>query len=110
MHVNSPKALILVVTKTKAANGDYIVKLHKVPSVTLPYRVAKRFKPGYDVGLAFVRTLDSSAPLKFDPAGIQAVTVTDGKRALASWRRMDGLAGFTGTHDVHPLINMAGIK
>lgn len=107
MHKHSPKAMILIVTKTKMANGDYVVNIHNLESRVLPYRVAKRYSVAHTIGLEYVRALGTPSPTSIDPAGIIAITVTDGKRALGSWRRMEGLAGFTGTHDVYPLIQAA---
>lgn len=110
-HKHSPKAVILVVSKTKTSAGDYIIDIQKVElEHVLPYRVAKRYWQGQKLGLEYVRSLGEAAALTIDPAGVQAVTVTDGKHALASWRRMNGISGFTGTHDVHPLVNMSGVK
>jgi hypothetical protein len=108
-HRNAPTALILVVTKTKTVGG-YSIKLHKIESRVLPYRLAKRSVHAHSIGLTYVRSLEASKALSIDPTGVQAVTVTDGKRALASWKRMECLGGFTGTHDVHELIKMHGIK
>lgn len=88
-------ATIHVVTRHKTARG-VAVKRHDIPSVELPYRIGKRLNVAHKVGLSFVRALG-------DGGDVFAVTVSDGKRALASWRRM-ALPGFTGTDDVHPLI------
>jgi hypothetical protein len=88
-------ATIHVVTEHKTVSG-VAVKRHDIPSVELPYRIGKRLNIGHKIGLSFVRSLGAGGD-------VLAVTVSDGKRALASWRRM-ALPGFTGTHDVHPLI------
>lgn len=109
MHINSPKATILVVTKTKTVSGE-VIKIHKLESRALPYRVAKRRTQAQSIGLEYVRSLGMPNATSLDPLGVLAVTVTDGKRALASWRRMEGWSGFTGTDDVHPLVSMSGIK
>lgn len=111
MHRNSPKAQILVVTKTKTVSG-HVVKIHKLESVQMPWRVSKRSVMAHRIGLEYVRSLGHPKALSLagDEAGVLAVTVTDGKHALASWRRMDGLNGFTGTHEVHPMVTMSGIK
>ncbi len=89
-------ATIHVVTRHKTVSG-VAVKRHYIPSVELPYRIGKRLNVGHKIGLSFVRSLG-------DGGDVLAVTVSDGKRALASWRRM-ALPGFTGTDDVHPLVS-----
>lgn len=89
-------ATIHVVTEHNTVSG-VTVKRHDIPSVQLPYRIGKRLNVAHKIGLSFVRSLG-------DGGDVQAVTVSDGKRALASWRRM-GLPGFTGTSDVHPLVS-----
>lgn len=89
-------ATIHVVTRHSSVSGVR-VKRHDIPSVQLPYRIGKRLTVAHKVGLSFVRALG-------DGGDVVAVTVSDGKRALAAWRRM-ALPGFTGTNDVHPLIS-----
>jgi hypothetical protein len=91
-------ATIHVVTEHATVSG-VAVKRDDIPSVELPYRIGKRINVAHKVGLSFVRALGLSSS-----GGVVAVTVSDGKRALASWRRMS-LPGFTGTNDVHPLIS-----
>lgn len=89
-------ATIHVITRHTSVKG-VTVKRHDIPSVPLPYRIGKRLTVAHKVGLTFVRALGEGGD-------VVAVTVSDGKRALASWRRM-ALPGFTGTNDIHPLIS-----
>jgi len=91
-----PTATVHIVTRDRDLRG-VTVKRHDIPSVVLPWIIARRATVAYRVGLATVRALG-------DGGDIVAVSVSDGRRVLASWRRMDSLPGFTGTHNVHPLI------
>ena len=90
-------ATIHVVTRHDTVSG-VAVKRHDIPGVELPYRIGKRLTVAHAIGLSFVRALGAGGD-------VVAVTVSDGKRALASWRRMADLPGFTGTHDVHLLVS-----
>lgn len=90
-------ATVHAVTRHRTVNG-VTVRRHDIPTGhALPWRIAARAGWAHRIGLDYVRSLG-------DGGDVVAVTVSDGgRRALASWRRMD-LPGFTGTHDVHPLI------
>lgn len=100
MHKNAQSAKILVQTAHKTISGHKI-EVHTIPTeIKLPWRVAKRHVPSHKLGVNFVRALGDLPSLKQDGSGIRSVTVTDGRRVLASWRRMEGLGGFTGTNTV----------
>ena len=90
-------ATIHVVTRHNYVKGPREER-HDIPSVELPHRIGKRLNVAHGIGLTYVRALGAGGD-------VLAVTVSDGKRALASWRRMTSLPGFTGTHDVHPLVS-----
>lgn len=90
------QATIHVVTRHNYVKGPREER-HDIPGVELPYRIGKRLNVARNLGLAYVRALGAGGD-------VVAVTVSDGKRALASWRRMS-LPGFTGTSDVHPLVS-----
>lgn len=89
-------ATIHVVTRHNYVSGPREER-HDIASVELPHRIGKRLNVAHKIGLAFVRALGAGGD-------VVAVTVSDGKRALASWRRM-ALPGFTGTSDTHPLVS-----
>lgn len=91
-------ATIHVVTRHNVLSGVHI-RRHDIPTGhALPHIIARRATHAHNIGLSFVRALGAGGD-------IVAVSVSDGRRVLASWRRMESLPGFTGTHSVHPLIS-----
>ena len=65
-----------------------------------PYRVMKRASLAHAKGLKFVKALGKSAAID-----MPYIAVLDSqRRVLAAWRAMDGLPGYTGTHDKHPML------
>lgn len=92
----------IVVTERRTLNGTQ-EEVAVIDGRELPWRILKRRTVAFRMGLDYVRSLGDDGQV---PAGgVVAVSVCDDKRALASWRRMDKLAGYTGTHDTHPLIS-----
>lgn len=105
-HTNAPRFTLHVVSERKYVNGPRL-EVHTMELRELaPWRIAKRSGRAHQIGLEYVRSLGDTKPLKLDSSGVHAVTVSDGKRALASWSRMDGLGGFTGTHSVHKAVQL----
>lgn len=91
-------ATMHIVTRHRTVSG-YIVKRHDIATGhVLPWNIARRAARAHGIGLAHVRALG-------DGGDVVAVSVSDGRRELASWRRMESLPGFTGTNDVHPLVS-----
>ena len=92
---NRPTLTVHVIRRARYVRG-IVVERHDVPTGhVLPHIIARRATVAHRVGLTFVRALG-------DGGDVVHVDVSDGKRVLASWRRMD-IPGFTGTHDAHPL-------
>ena len=92
---NRPTLTVHVIRRARHVRG-IVVERHDVPTGhVLPHIIARRATVAHRVGLTFVRALG-------DGGDVIHVDVSDGKRVLASWRRMD-IPGFTGTHDAHPL-------
>lgn len=91
-------ATVHVVTRHRTVGG-VTMRRHDIPTGhALPWLIAARAGCARGIGINYVRSIG-------DDGDVVAVTVSDGgRRALASWRRMDYLSGLTGTHDVHPLI------
>ena len=95
MRRSRPTLTIHVIRRARYVRG-IVVERHDVPTGhALPHVIARRASVAHAVGLTFVRALG-------DGGDVFHVDVSDGRRVLASWRRMDA-PGFTGTHDVHPL-------
>ena len=98
MSRTRPTPTVHVIRRARYVRG-VVVERHDVPmGHVLPHVIARRASVAHAVGLTFVRALG-------DGGDIIHVDVSDGRRVLASWRRMDA-PGFTGTHDVHPLTSM----
>ena len=95
MSRKRPTLTVHVIRRARYVRG-VVVERHDVPmGHVLPHVIARRANVAHTVGLTFVRALG-------DGGDVFHVDVSDGRRVLASWRRM-GAPGFTGTHDVHPL-------
>lgn len=74
------------------------VVLAEIPNA--PYRVMKRATLAHAKGLEFVKALGKSTAID-----MPYIAVFDSqRRVLAAWRAMDGLPGYTGTGDRHPLL------
>lgn len=65
-----------------------------------PYRVMKRATLAHSKGLQLVKGLGASTAIDTPYIGV----FDSQRRLLAAWRAMDGLPGYTGTHDKHPLL------
>lgn len=102
MGRKQPQARWMVVTDYKDANGEIHQKLTVIDGPVLPWRISSRKVWASAKGIEYVRSLPRRKP--WDDEGVSAVSVCDGKRPLASWRRMEKMSGYTGTYDVHPLI------
>ena len=74
------------------------VVLAEIPNA--PYRVMKRASLAHAKGLQLVKGLGQSAAIDTPYIGV----FDSQRRLLAAWRAMDGLPGYTGTHDKHPML------
>lgn len=102
MGYKQPQARWMVVTDRMDANGHIHEELTIIDGPELPWRISKRQTYAQRMGIQYIRSLHNRKPWHQD--GIRAVSVCDGVRELRSWRFMEGQGGYTGTHDVHPLI------
>lgn len=80
--------------------SNVIVRHTIIDGAPLPWLISKRMTKAYSLGLQLIQVLD-----KTNAGNLISVTISDGKRALASWRTMSDYGNyFTYTHDVHPMI------
>lgn len=94
-HVNSPSAVIHLITRHETTRG-HVIKRHDITAEKLPYHIARRMGRCHTIGLSVVRGLTRNSD-------VIAVEVSDGTRTMAQWRLMDNGLGYTGCHDSHPM-------
>lgn len=91
---------IETVKRTEYVRGEGF-SAHVAATVSgAPHRLGKRATFAHMIGLQFVKSLGASAARDTPYIGV----FDSQRRLLAAWRAMDGLPGYTGTNDRHPLL------